>query len=170
MIFTQKKTHDFLFRKNKLNASWAEIYEKKKSTKTNKTYSEIRILLWNPLARWKTMETSTKHRHPADSPWIAIDFDAYFMDFVLYLDELHMNSQQMAIEALIIFSSSVRLRKNFLFEESKLNDELDNNRFSHYSMNECSNFIELKSPNLLFVCHFSTNWNICLSHDQNWPL
>lgn len=79
------------------------------------------------------------------------------MDFVLYLDELHMNSQQMAIEALIIFSSSVRLRKNFLFEESKLNDELDNNRFSHYSMNECSNFIELKSPNLLFGCHFSTN-------------
>lgn len=111
MIFTPKKTHDFLFRKNKLNASWAEIYEKKKSTKTNKTYSEIRILLWNPLARWKTMETSTKHRHPADSPWIAIDFDAYFMHFVLYLDELHMNSQQMVIEALIIFSSSVRLRK-----------------------------------------------------------
>lgn len=32
---------------------------KKKSTKTNKTWSEIRILVWNPLARWKTMEMST---------------------------------------------------------------------------------------------------------------
>lgn len=119
MIFTTKKTHDFLFRKNKLNASWAEIYEKKKSTKTNKTYSEIRILLWNPLARWKTMETSTKHRHPADSPWIAIDFDAYFMDFVLYLDELHMNSQQMAIEGSHYFFQFGQIEKKLLIRRKQ---------------------------------------------------